>query len=89
MDPKKLSPREEALLAAARREAAPGKEGVPAPSLAERLAQLMAEEHAETLEKKRKMRRYGIVISAAILALFAVWLLRSLSPRKITPKEKK
>jgi hypothetical protein len=89
MDPKKLSPREEALLAAARREAAARKEASPAPSPAERLAQLMAEEHAETLEKKRKMRRYGIAISATILALFVVWLLRSLSPRKITPKEKK
>ena len=90
MDKGKLTPREEALLAAARREAgsrkhapspAPGEARAapqPKPPLtpAERLAQLMEEERAETLEKKRKMRRYGMGISAAILALFALWLFR-------------
>jgi hypothetical protein len=54
----------------------------PAPSAAERLAQLMEDKRAETQERKRKMRRYGIGISAAILALFALWLLRAFSRRR-------
>ena len=49
----------------------------PAPSAAERLAQLMEDERAETLNRKRKMRRYGLGISGAILALFALWVLRA------------
>jgi hypothetical protein len=49
----------------------------PAPSAAERLAQLMADERAETLNRKKKMRRYGLGISAAILGLFALWVLRA------------
>jgi len=87
----KLSDKEEALLAEARREAAarrnappaaptprenPGA-AKPAPTPAERLAQLMAEERAETELRKKKMRRYGIGISAAILAIFALWVLRA------------
>jgi hypothetical protein len=83
---KKLSPKEEALLAAARREAAARRPGSPAPapaqpkpaaSPAERLALLMEAERAETLERKKKMRRYGLGISGAILAMFVVWLLSS------------
>ena len=83
---KKLSPKEEAMLAAARREAAASRQGSPAPapaqpkpaaSPAERLALLMEAERAETLERKRKMRRYGIGISGAIVAVFVLWLLSS------------
>jgi len=48
-----------------------------APTPAERLAQLMAEERAETELRKKKMRRYGIGISAAILGIFALWVLRA------------
>jgi hypothetical protein len=88
MDKGKLSPKEEALLAQARREAAARKEApaaAPAPAReakppltpAERLARLMEEERAETLERKKKMRRYGMTISAAILAVFALWLFRA------------
>jgi hypothetical protein len=89
----KLSDKEEALLAEARRGAAarrnapsaapaPGEtRGAPpakaAPTPAERLAQLMADERAATELRKKKMRRYGIGISAAILALFALWVLRA------------
>ncbi|HET7765363.1 MAG TPA: hypothetical protein VFK92_09775 [Burkholderiales bacterium] len=87
MDKEKLSPKEEALLAEARREALARKEAQPAEpqppkaaakaTPAERLARLMEAERAETLERKKKMRRYGIGISAAILALFALWVLRA------------
>jgi hypothetical protein len=49
----------------------------PVPSAAERLAQLMEEERAETLRRKKKLRRYGITISASILAVFALWVLRA------------
>jgi hypothetical protein len=92
MDKDKLSARERALLDEARREAArkaapaappaspsPAQAAAPrpAPSPAERLALLMAEERAETLNRKRKMRRYGLGISAAILALFALWAVRA------------
>jgi hypothetical protein len=83
VDKGKLSAREEALLAEARREAATG-EGAqerPAPTATERLAQLMADERAQTLEKKRKMRRYGLTISGAIAALFVLWLLRVMRRR--------
>jgi hypothetical protein len=88
---KKLSSKEEALLAAARREAAARKEGSrapapaqqkPAASPAERLALLMEAERAETLERKRKMRRYGLGISGAILAMFVLWLLSSFRRRR-------
>jgi hypothetical protein len=48
----------------------------------ERLARLMAEERAESERRKRKMRRYGIVIPAAIVALFTLWLLRASRPRR-------
>jgi hypothetical protein len=98
MDKGKLSDKEQALLAEARREAAArktapsgapvpgGTPGAPqakaAPTPAERLAQLMAEERAETELRKRKMRRYGIGISAAILAIFALWVLRSARSRR-------
>ena len=93
MDKGKLSDKEEALLAEARREAA-GRRSAPstapaagenpgarpakaAPTPAERLAQLMADERAEAELHKKKMRRYGIGISAAILAIFALWVLRA------------
>ena len=88
MDKGKLSSKEEALLAEARREAAARKDApgaAPAPKAgptpAERLAQLMAEERARTLERKRKMRRYGLTISGAIGALFVLWLLRAVRRR--------
>jgi len=91
MDKEKLSAREQALLDEARREAAARKaapaspsagaqaveQPKPAPSAAERLAQLMEDERAETLNRKSKMRRYGLGISGAILALFALWVLRA------------
>jgi hypothetical protein len=109
MDKDKLSAREAALLAEARREAE-ARKGVPAapqpaagprpapqstaapvprpaapppaaekprPSAAERMAQLMAEERAATELRKKKMRRYGIIIPSAILALAALWVLRA------------
>ena len=101
MEEKKLSAREAALVAAARREAearkgtaspAPGPaqpaarqataQEKPKPSPAERLAQLMAEERAETERRKKKMRRYGIIIPAAIVAIFALWVLRASSRRR-------
>jgi len=92
MDKGKLSPKEEALLAEARREAAPRKqapaaapaparEAKPPPTPAERLERLMEEQRAETLERKKRMRRYGIGISGAILALFVLWLLRAFRRR--------
>jgi hypothetical protein len=31
---------------------------------------------------KKKMRRYGIIIPAAILAVFALWLLRTFTHRR-------
>lgn len=92
MDKEKLSPREEALLAEARRVAQARKEAprvapqtpdaepsaAPAkPTPAERLALLMEAERAESLERKGKMRRYGIGISLAILAIFALWVFRA------------
>src|SRR6266513_443143 len=52
------------------------------PDLVERMAQLMAEERAETARRKQKMRRYGLIGSAAILAAFALWLLRVFSRRR-------
>jgi hypothetical protein len=55
----------------------PGK-----PDLVERMAQLMAEERAETARRKKKMRRYGLIGSAAILAAFALWLMRVFSRRR-------
>jgi hypothetical protein len=55
----------------------PGK-----PDPAERMAQLMAEERAETARRKKRMRRYGLIISAAILAGFALWLMRAFSRRR-------
>ena len=101
MAKEKLSAREEALLAEARREAAVRRGAVPAASIprtsaeahfapqanpaptpAERLAQLMADERAETERRKKKMRRYGIVIPGAILAVFVLWLLRAFRPRR-------
>jgi len=92
MDKEKLSPKEQALIDAARREARAPRDapaaGAQAPKAAasaapakatpaERLALLMETERAETLERKRKMRRYGIGIPAAIIALFALWVFRS------------
>jgi hypothetical protein len=52
------------------------------PDLVERMAQLMAEERAETARRKKRMRRYGLIGSAAILAAFALWLLRVFSRRR-------
>jgi len=52
------------------------------PDLVERMAQLMAEERAETARRKKKLRRYGLIGSAAILAAFALWLLRVFSRRR-------
>ena len=54
----------------------------PKPTPAERLEQLMAEERAETERRKKKMRRYGIAIPAAIVAIFALWALRAPSRRR-------
>jgi len=86
----KLTPKEEALLAEARREAAARGQGTPlpaaaqpepraadrpAPTAAERLAQLMEDERAETQKHKEKMRRYGLTIAGGILAFFVLWLL--------------
>ena len=102
MEEKKLSEREAALVAQARRDAETLKSGNPPPggagraatpapaaaeerpkaSPAERLAQLMAEERAETTHRKTKMRRYGMIISAGILAAFALWLMRVFSRRR-------
>jgi len=98
MAKEKLSAREQALLAEARREAA-ARSGVPgarpaevsgpatpkakpAPTPSERLAQLMAEERAATQQRKIRMRRYGIAISGTIGALFVLWLLRAFRPRR-------
>jgi hypothetical protein len=98
----KLSDKEAALLAAARREAAARRTGSAAgatlsgadaalgppaeaklrPGPAERLALLMAEERAETERRKKKMRRYGIIIPGATVAIFALWVLRSSSRRR-------
>jgi hypothetical protein len=97
MDKDKLSPQEEALLAEARREAGlhkgapsapaaappePQAETRPVPTSAERLAKLMDEERAETQERKKKMRRYGITISGSILALFVLWVLTAFRRRR-------
>jgi len=100
VEKEKLSAREAALVAQARREAEARKAGGPAtPPLAvapeerqtrapekhdlvERMARLMAEERAETGRRKKKMRRYGLIISAAILAAFALWLMRAFSRRR-------
>jgi len=95
MDKDKLSPREQALLAEARREAAtrgepaaavpqpdPAPQPARAPSAAERLARLMEDERAESQERKRKMRRNGLLISAGILAVFALWLLSTFLSRR-------
>jgi len=100
MEKEKLSAREAALIAQARREAEALK-GAPAtappaaapggerqartpekPDLVERMAQLMAEERAETARRKKKMRRYGLIGSAAILTAFALWLMRVFSRRR-------
>jgi hypothetical protein len=62
--------------------ARPAPQPKPAPTPAERLAQLMADERAETVQRKKKMRRYGLAISGAILALFALWLARAFRPRR-------
>jgi hypothetical protein len=59
---------------------APGSaapEAKRAPTPAERLEKLMAEERAEAQERKKKMRRYGLAISGGILVLFALWVLRA------------
>ncbi len=100
MEKEKLSAREAALVAAARREAEARKAGGPATAplaaapeerqartpekhdLVERMARLMAEERAETAHRKKRMRRYGLIGSAAILAAFALWLMRVFSRRR-------
>jgi hypothetical protein len=60
----------------------PAAQDKPKPGPAERLAQLMAGERAETARRKKKMRRYGLIISGAILAAFALWLARVFSRRR-------
>jgi len=60
----------------------PAAQEKPKPGPAERLAQLMAGERAETARRKKRMRRYGLIISAAILAAFALWLMRAFSRRR-------
>ncbi|HUL92878.1 MAG TPA: hypothetical protein VLV56_11065 [Burkholderiales bacterium] len=98
MAKEELSARERALLAEARREAAARKASPPAvpapapgaaapgakpaPTPAERLAQLMADERAESQQRKIRMRRYGLAISGAIIAVFVLWLLRAFRPRR-------
>jgi hypothetical protein len=97
MEKEKLSSREAAIIAQARREAealkgatapaesAPKQEKARTPGkpdLVERMAQLMAEERAETARRKRRMRRYGLIGSAAILATFALWLVGVFSRRR-------
>lgn len=97
MENDKLTQKEEALLAQARREAAARKESpaaaaqsTPAPqptpqppsSLADRLALLMEAERAETQERKRRMRRNGLLISGGILGVFVLWLLSSFRGRR-------
>ena len=97
MEKDKLPPREAALIDQARREAealkrapastaaAPEQKQVRTPGQpdpVERMAQLMAEERAETARRKKKMRRYGLIGSAAILAAFALWLMRVFSRRR-------
>ena len=84
MDKDKLSPKEQALLAAARRDAGAGRPAQPeAPqSAAERLERVIDEEREQTQERKRKMRRNGLMVSGAILGLFALWLLSSLRRRR-------
>jgi hypothetical protein len=61
--------------AAIRPAAAPPVTEKPKPSAAERIAQLMAEERAETEERKRKLRRYGITVPSAIIAIAVLWAL--------------
>jgi hypothetical protein len=93
----KPSAKEAALLAAARREvqarAAPAPGAAPAkprpaapekpqPSPAERIAQLMAAERAETERRKKKLRRYGIIFPAAILVPAILWVVRALLRRR-------
>jgi len=46
------------------------------------MAELMAEERAETARRKKRMRRYGLIGSAVILAAFALWLMRVFSRRR-------
>jgi hypothetical protein len=89
MENEELSAKEKALLAEARREAAARTrsagaqpEAKLAPTAAERLAQLMAEERAESERRKKKMRRTGIIGAASVLALFALWVLRASRPRR-------
>lgn len=60
----------------------PAAQEKPKASPAERLAQLMAEERAENERRKKKMRRYGIIIPAAIIGIFALWVLSARSRRR-------
>jgi hypothetical protein len=73
------APAPQAAPPAARQRESPDK---PKPSPAERLAQLMAEERAETERRKKKMRRYGIFIPGAILAVFVLWMVRAFTRRR-------
>lgn len=101
----KLTEKEKALIAAARRDAEARNSGTYVPPAApaaavraarspvesapeqkrltpdERLAKLMAAEHAETEKRKQKMRRYGIIIPGAILAVALLSFLRALRRR--------
>ena len=97
----KLSAKEAALLAAARRELQTGKGATPAPgtpaaglppdakplpdtqekpqpSPAERIAQLIASEQADSERRKKRMRRYGIIFPATILVVAILWVVRAL-----------
>ena len=95
----KLSAKEAALLAAARREAraltgaAPAPAAAPAkprpaapekpqPSPAERIAQIMAAERAETERRKKRLRHYGIIFPTAIVAMATLWVVRALFRRR-------
>jgi hypothetical protein len=42
----------------------------------------MADEREQSLERKKKMRRYGLIASGGILAIFLLWLLRAFSRRR-------
>jgi hypothetical protein len=93
----KLSAKETALLAAARRELQTPKNAAPAasatvaralpaekprPSPAERIAQLMAAERAGTERRRKKLRRYGIILPAAVLVTAILWVVRAIIRRR-------
>ncbi len=84
MEKEKLSAKEAALIDAARRGIGARQGGDPAAEqlgAAERIARLMEAERAETERRKKKLKRYGIVLPAAILAIAALLVLRAFSKR--------